>query len=208
VPIVDRVLRRGPGKGVRGLIVYPMNALANSQFGELEKFLQFGYAQGAEPIRYARYTGQENDEQREAILENPPDIILTNYVMLELILTRPRERKRLIDTAKGVLEFLVLDELHTYRGRQGADVAMLIRRLREACEVPELQVVGTSATMASGGSEREQRAEVASVASRLFGASVEAEHVIGETLKRSTPDLDWSNDRDEGAPRPAAHLGC
>jgi ATP-dependent helicase YprA (DUF1998 family)/very-short-patch-repair endonuclease len=194
VPIVDRVLRRGPGQGVRGLIVYPMNALANSQFGELEKFLQFGYAQGSEPIRYARYTGQENDEQREAILENPPDIILTNYVMLELILTRPRERKRLIDTAKGVLEFLVLDELHTYRGRQGADVAMLIRRLREACEVPELQVVGTSATMASGGSEREQRAEVASVASRLFGASVEAEHVIGETLKRSTPDLDWSND--------------
>jgi ATP-dependent helicase YprA (DUF1998 family)/very-short-patch-repair endonuclease len=193
VPIVDRVLRKGPGQGVRGLIVYPMNALANSQFGELEKFLKFGYPEGGEAVRYARYTGQESDEQREAILDDPPDIVLTNYVMLELILTRPRERKRLIDTARGVLEFLVLDELHTYRGRQGADVAMLIRRVREACEVPNLQVVGTSATMASGGSEREQRAEVASVATRLFGAPVAAEHVIGETLRRSTPDLDWSN---------------
>ena len=52
--------------------------------------------------------------------------------MLELVLTRPRDRG-LIEAAQG-LRFLVLDELHTYRGRQGADVALLVRRLRDACE--------------------------------------------------------------------------
>src|SRR5438067_3458439 len=44
------------------------------------------------------------------------------------------------------LRFLVFDELHTYRGRQGADVAMLIRRLKERCAGPEVICVGTSAT--------------------------------------------------------------
>ena len=68
--------------------------------------------------------------------------------MLELVLTRPDERKHLIRAAQG-LRFLVLDELHTYRGRQGADVALLVRRLRDVCASPDLQVVGTSATMAS-----------------------------------------------------------
>ena len=63
----------------------------------------------------------------------------TNYVMLELVLTRPDERKHLVRAAQG-LRFLVLDELHTYRGRQGADVAMLVRRLRDQCAADDLQV--------------------------------------------------------------------
>ena len=62
VPIVDRVLRNGRGKGIKAIVVYPMNALANSQAGELEKFLKFGYGPGAEPVRFQRYTGQESDE--------------------------------------------------------------------------------------------------------------------------------------------------
>ena len=71
---------------------------------------------GRPPVRFARYTGQENDEEKKEIVANPPDILLTNYVMLELILTRTSEQQ-LIEAAKG-LRFLVLDELHTYRGRQ------------------------------------------------------------------------------------------
>lgn len=130
VPIVDHVLRRGPGRGVQAVVVYPMNALANSQAGELTKFLGHGFPDGRGPVRFARYTGQEGDEQRRAILADPPDILLTNYVMLELILTRPDERG-LVRAASG-LRFLVLDELHTHRGRQGSDVAMLVRRVREA----------------------------------------------------------------------------
>ncbi len=105
--------------------------------------------------------------------------------MLELMLTRPDERRKLVDAAKG-LQFLVLDELHTYRGRQGADVAMLVRRVRDACQSPALQCVGTSATMASAGTDADQRRVVAEVATRLFGAEVTADRVIGETLDRAT----------------------
>lgn len=185
VPIVDAVLRRPRTRGVKAIIVYPMNALANSQVEELRKFLQFGYGEGHEPVTFARYTGQEKGEERDKILANPPDILLTNYVMLDLVLTRPEERRRLVRAARG-LQFLVLDELHTYRGRQGADVAMLVRRVRQACESPDLQCVGTSATMASGGTVADQRAAVAEVATRLFGAEVTPERVIGETLNRAT----------------------
>lgn len=187
VPIVDHVLRRGRGKGIQAIIVYPMNALANSQAGELDKFLNEGYPQGNAPVTFARYTGQESEEERQRIMTHPPDILLTNYVMLELIMTRPRERT-LIERARG-LRFLVLDELHTYRGRQGADVALLVRRVRDRLETPEqpLLFVGTSATLASEGSYDEQRAQVAEVGTQIFGAPVLPQHVIGETLRRATP---------------------
>ncbi len=185
IPIVDRVLRQDRQPGVKAIIVYPMNALANSQLGELTKFLRWGYPEGAEPVTFARYTGQEKGEERERILRDPPDILLTNYVMLELVLTRPEERRRLVDAAQG-LQFLVLDELHTYRGRQGADVAMLVRRVRDACESPNLQCVGTSATMASSVTTAEQKRVVAEVAGNIFGTEVTPERVIGETLDHAT----------------------
>lgn len=188
IPIVDHVLRHGSGKGVQAIVVYPMNALANSQEGELKKFLQLGYPDGKGPVTFARYTGQESDEVRQRIIANPPDIILTNYVMLELILTRTTERQ-LIQAAQG-LQFLVLDELHTYRGRQGADVALLVRRVRDVLQAGALQCVGTSATLSSKGTYDEQRAEVARVASTLFGAPVRPENVIGETLRRATEARD------------------
>lgn len=184
-PIVDRVLRQPRTPGVKAIVVYPMNALANSQQGELRKFLSFGYSEGAEPVTFARYTGQENPDDRKRILADPPDILLTNYVMLELVLTRPEERRRLIQAAQG-LQFLVLDELHTYRGRQGADVALLVRRLRNACQSPSLQCIGTSATMSSAGTVDDQRREVAAVAARLFGDDVTHDRVIGETLTLAT----------------------
>ncbi len=190
VPIVDAVLRAGAGQGLRAVVVYPMNALANSQVGELEKFLCRGYPEDNPPVRFARYTGQETEEERQAIITRPPDILLTNYVMLELLLTRPRERQ-LVQSARG-LRFLVLDELHVYRGRQGADVAMLVRRAREAFAAPDLQCVGTSATLATEGSYDEQRAEIGRVATKLFGAAVDPERVVGETLRRATPEVNWS----------------
>ena len=187
VPIVDRVLRSGgaDGPGVKAIVVYPMNALANSQMFELEKFLRFGFPDGKGPVSFARYTGQESPDERRRILAEPPDILLTNYVMLDLVLTRPDERQHLVSAARG-LQFLVLDELHTYRGRQGADVALLVRRVRDLCAGPALQVIGTSATMASGGTAAERRQVVAQVATRLFGSEVTPDRVIGETLVRAT----------------------
>ncbi len=188
IPIVDHVLRRGSGNGVQAIVVYPMNALANSQLGELEKFLCLGYPNRKPPVTFKRYTGQESDDARKEILAAPPDIILTNYVMLELLLTRPWERQ-LIESAAG-LRFLVLDELHTYRGRQGADVAMLTRRVREACKATELLCVGTSATMSTAESWEQQRRQVADVASKLFGTTLRPERVIGETLRRVTKPIE------------------
>ena len=190
IPIVDHVLRNGTGKGIQAIIVYPMNALANSQLGELHKFLGFGFA-GRPPVTVRRYTGQEDADERRAIIENPPDVLLTNYVMLELILTR-RHEKDLVAATKD-LRFLVFDELHTYRGRQGADVAMLVRRVRERMGGPALQCVGTSATMSSDGGVEERRRAVADVASRVFGTPVRPEDVIGETLQRVTTDLDLND---------------
>lgn len=186
VPIVNAVLREKKRPGIKAIVVYPMNALANSQEQELGKFLKFGYPDGRGPVTFRRYTGQEDDLERRSIWADPPDILLTNYVMLELILTRTEERP-LVTAAKG-LRFLVLDELHTYRGRQGADVALLVRRTRDACAAAELQHVGTSATMASSGSSQQQRKEVARVATLLFGAPVAPEDVIGETLERASPE--------------------
>lgn len=124
VPIVDHVLRCGSGRGIQALIVYPMNALANSQCSELEKFLCHGYP--------------KQDKQR--VIATPPDILLTNYVMLEL-LTHAATGKQPQPRAAQGLQFLVLDELHTYRGWQGADVALLIRRVRDACAAAHLSEV-------------------------------------------------------------------
>ncbi|WP_409484301.1 DEAD/DEAH box helicase [Arsenicicoccus dermatophilus] len=194
VPIVDAVLRENAERGsrrpgVKAIVVYPMNALANSQVEELRKFLEFGYPENGAPVTFARYTGQESPDERRRILATPPDILLTNYVMLDLVLTRPDEREQLVRAAQG-LRFLALDELHTYRGRQGADVAMLIRRLRDECQAEHLQVIGTSATMSSEGTLEERAAVVAGVATRLFGTEVSPEHVVGETLVRATPDVE------------------
>jgi superfamily II DNA/RNA helicase len=187
IPIVDRVLAaKAAGTyrpGIKAIVVYPMNALANSQRRELEKFLTVGYPDGP-LVSFDRYTGQESADDRARIIGRPPDILLTNYVMLELILTRPRDRG-LVEAASG-LQFLVLDELHTYRGRQGADVALLVRRLRDLCGAPGIQCIGTSATMTTDGDEDQQREAVAAVASTLFGVRVSPSEVIGETLERGT----------------------
>jgi superfamily II DNA/RNA helicase/very-short-patch-repair endonuclease len=190
IPIVNHVLRRGTGQGIQAIVVYPMNALANSQREELDKFLRRGFGDAGPLVTYQRYTGQETQEQRDEISKNPPDIILTNYVMLELILTRINERE-VVRQAKG-LKFLVFDELHTYRGRQGADVAMLIRRCRDAFN-KELMCVGTSATMATDGTSVDQAQVVSDVATRIFGQTIESADIVGETLLPSASDFDFED---------------
>lgn len=191
IPAVDHVLKTGTGQGIKAIVVYPMNALANSQREELDKFLNRGFDGQSPLVTFARYTGQEIEREREQILSEPPDILLTNYVMLELILTRIREA-RLVEHS-GKLRFLVFDELHTYRGRQGADVALLIRRCREAFRSPVMRCVGTSATMASTGSTTDQAKIVGEVASKIFGEDVPPENVVGERLRRSTNELDFTS---------------
>ncbi|MCG9890763.1 MAG: DEAD/DEAH box helicase [Thermosynechococcaceae cyanobacterium MS004] len=180
VPIFDDMLRNPDLKGVRAILVYPMNALINSQEEELNKFL--AHVPNS-PIRVAKYTGQESLEKKVEIQNNPPHILLTNYVMLELMLTRTHEAKFV---SSPNLKYLVFDELHTYRGRQGADVSLLIRKLRQRSG-KDLICIGTSATMSTEGGREARRQTVADVASKLFGTSIQAHQVIDETLQRSIP---------------------
>jgi len=189
LPIFDAVLRGDPAQEkVWAIVVYPMNALVNSQEEALRRLAE-GYRKRTGrpmPVRFARYTGQETDGEKLRLRQHPPHILLTNYVMLELMLVRPRER-HFLDRATSALCFLVLDELHTYRGRQGADVALLVRRVRERSGNPNLVCIGTSATMVSADAAGERREAVAGFATRLFGTPVEAANVVEETLRRMIP---------------------
>jgi DEAD/DEAH box helicase/Domain of unknown function (DUF1998)/Helicase conserved C-terminal domain len=187
IPIIDAVLRaRVAGdvsKRTRAIIVYPMNALANSQLEEVKKFTD---NLSGNNVSVERYTGQEDKAQRAHIASNPPDILLTNFQMLEYLLTRfGEDDKRVLANCYG-LEYLVLDELHTYRGRQGADVALLVRRVRSRLKAESLLCIGTSATMSSSGDEEERRRVVSRVATKLFGTEISPDEIIGETLERVT----------------------
>lgn len=187
IPIVNEIIKnRANNYGkTSAIIIYPMNALANSQLEEIKKFLR-GYDDGTKPFTVGQYTGQESEEQRQYLADNPPDILLTNFMMMELLLTRGTPKDRTVMKNCDGLQFLVLDELHTYRGRQGADVALLVRRLRQKTRSPNLVCIGTSATMSNQGDAADQNAVVAQVASKLFGTDISANNVIGETLSQST----------------------
>ncbi len=209
--IFNRILNGEVGNGVKAIIVYPMNALINSQEEEIKKY-EINYLKSKVtgwdasrennktlddiikelkglttdrfPITYGKYTGQESEEVRDEMKEKKPHIILTNYMMLELIMTRNKENW-LRESMKDNLEFLVFDELHTYRGRQGSDVSILIRRIKSIC-TKEIVCIGTSATMASEGSVDEKKQAVADVARQIFSYGFAKEDVIGETLNTCT----------------------
>ncbi|MCR5622649.1 MAG: DEAD/DEAH box helicase [Treponema sp.] len=187
IPIVNEIIKGRPGNKGRtsAIIIYPMNALANSQMEEIRKFLR-GYDEGNEPFTVGQYTGQENESQRQHLADNPPDILLTNFMMMELLLTRGTPKDKAVMRNCNGLQFLVLDELHTYRGRQGADVALLVRRLRQKTRSPDLVCIGTSATMSTQGDADDRKKVVAKVASELFGTEIPDGNVISETLSQST----------------------
>jgi superfamily II DNA or RNA helicase len=193
------------GAGVRALILYPMNALANDQrerLGEICASLK----KGNSPFRFAfgQYTGDtpenENDSYRNArshiegryegelvlrseMRRTPPHILLTNYSMLEYLLLRPEDSDLFDNGRARWWQFLVLDEAHQYRGSKGIEMGMLLRRLkrrlREGGRVSEFRCIATSASVAGG---EEDRKYVANFASDLFGEKFHEENVIlGET---------------------------
>ena len=209
LPVIDYALRmRDEGRrGTKAILVYPMNALANDQFRDLAlRLLGTGLTvalyTGDTP--YARAEGEERRRllerelgleagalsdvvlaSREEIREDPPDLLLTNYVMLELILTRREDLRLFPAEHQGLLRFLVLDELHTYGGLKGADTALLIRRLKVHTGTEEtLRFIGTSATLTE-----EESAEALAFASRLFGAPVTelVRETFAEPVQREAP---------------------
>ena len=180
--IFNHLLANPNTAGVAAIIVYPMNALINSQSNEFNTYKD-NYERNTGrtfPILFSQYTGQENEDRRQAMREDPPHVLLTNYMMLELLLTRVQERP-IRDAIFKHLRYLVFDELHTYRGRQGADVSLLIRRIQAQCQ-QSVCCIGTSATMVSVGSAAVQRSEVARVASMVFGRLFTPDQVVGRDV--------------------------
>lgn len=203
-PVLDHCTREheaGRTRGIKAIVLYPMNALASDQAGrfaeEILKSDQLSYelVKNGKKVRKAKirvglYTGRMQPGQedkasdgdstyrevqiipsaspngkpsyvaitnRDEMLANPPDVLLTNYKMLDYLLMRPKDQAiwQVNSENPELLNYLVLDELHTYDGAQGADVACLIRRLKERLQLPKgkLCVVGTSATIAGGDDE-------------------------------------------------------
>ncbi len=194
-PVLDhvhRAVQRGE-RGIKAIILYPMNALAGDQaqrFGDaiwkqesLRGRVRVGLFIGGK--------GQHHDMGRDHVVDvndrlrhDPPDILLTNYRMLDLLLQRPKDAPLWAHNGPNTLRYLVLDELHTYDGAQGTDVACLIRRLGKRLGNPDaICPVGTSATVGGGG---DTRAELLRFAATLFDQPFPDDAFIGET--RVEPD--------------------
>lgn len=201
LPIVSYCLEQAEKgmKGIKAIIIYPMNALANTQYEELAKKLNNSgltiglytgdtESTGEEALRaYKDIFGEDavpnNSEiiDRKQMQRTPPDILITNYVMLELLLTRNDDAPLFREELKRNLRFLVLDELHTYSGKQGADVAFLIRRLKQKTETKgKLICIGTSATMANDIENANSADAVAGFAERIFGEQFLGSNVVVE----------------------------
>jgi superfamily II DNA/RNA helicase len=213
--IFNHILTVGPSTKdkVQAVIVYPMNALINSQNEEIKKFERNyllnqlpnksnfseidktldnqitelrGLIGDVFPVKYGQYTGQESEEIREQMRLNPPHILLTNYMMLELIMTRGGRDYEIKNNILENIKYLVFDELHTYRGRQGSDIAILIRRIKAAANGSVL-CIGTSATMVASDTATpiEQKLTVAETGSKIFGSDLSPDQVVNEYLVRS-----------------------
>lgn len=191
--IFDYLFTSPKTNGIKAIIVYPLNALINSQENSLKLFNENYKKRTGNyfSFTFAKLTGQEF-ANRDELEDNPPDILLTNYMMLELLMIR-QSNEKLRRAFLDNLQYLVFDELHVYKGRQGADVSLLIRRLKALCKNQNIICIGTSATMTSG-SISEQKEKVVSVASSFFDTTFKPEQVIVESLTYSTTQRKLTNE--------------
>ena len=193
LPILDMLLREREADtlrlpGVRAMLLYPMNALANDQMERIREL--FGAFEG---ITYGSYTGQTPPEagsltgangelvSRSQMHDAPPHILLTNYAMLEHLLLRPATTSLFDGDTGRHWRMVVLDELHIYSGARGTEIAMLLRRVKDrVCDSAKgrIQFIGTSATL--GGETA--KTQVAEYASELFGENVETDDLIEPSL--------------------------
>jgi ATP-dependent helicase YprA (DUF1998 family) len=190
MPIIDHCLRvhQDRKNSLKALLVYPMNALANDQCGRIRQLLE------GTSISFGRYTRETrmigvrpaDAAPNERVLRAefraaPPDLLLTNYMMLEYMLLRGDGRDMF---RNHEIRFIVLDEVHSYHGLLGTDVACLLRRLREALRranpASAPLFVGTSATL-QAGEEGDPKAGVAGFFSRLTGQETSPDAVVTET---------------------------
>lgn len=191
--------------GLTAVLVYPMNALANDQLLRIKDYLHGSGFEGV--VSVAQYDRGTTQAEREALRRNPPHVLLTNYMMLEYLLVRPADRDGIF--ANHRCHYLVLDEVHTYRGTLGTNIALLVRRLSahlqharqdwlpevlaadQARRFPSLIPVGTSATIKSVAAESMNPAEalaareqdVQAFFGKLTGIDPASVLVLGEEIE-------------------------
>ena len=200
-PILEYCYQHQGEPGIKALIIYPMNALATDQASRIAKaiyessklhdgkdalisvgmYVGGGKGKGAvmmtEPDKDANVLGVITDH--DAMINQPPDILLTNYKMLDYLLVRPRDASLWQDnTNPETLKYIVVDEFHTFDGAQGTDLACLLRRLKARLNTPVgyLCCVGTSATMGDKNSGK----DICKYAADVFGEPFDDEAVITE----------------------------
>ncbi|MET7617385.1 DEAD/DEAH box helicase [Streptomyces sp. NPDC005408] len=203
VPVLDHCRReKARGRtGVKAVLLYPMNALATDQAGRIGEYLaQPELAQ----VTAGLYIGDRPDTdfrrvmtRREEMRVSPPDVLITNYKMLDLLLQRGED---LSLWQNADITYVVLDEFHTYDGAQGTDVAMLLRRLASATGQSALGrplggicPVATSATLGEGRGDG-GGAGILDVAAQVFGVEFDADSVIGEermTAEQFAGEVDY-----------------
>ena len=191
-PILDACRQSAGQPGIKAIIIYPMNALASDQARRIAKVINKTPAlQGVRCGLYADaqpkppndiMLAEEVITSRKQMRENPPDILLTNYKMLDYLLLRSQDKKLWANNSPETLQFLVVDELHTFDGAQGTDLALLIRRLKSRLSTPEnhLVCVGSSATL---GINEKSSGLLTSYAEKIFGEPFETTSVIQENRK-------------------------
>ena len=192
-PILDHCFRNRGRKGIKAIVIFPMNALATDQakrfaqaiYGnpELRSYVTAGlYLGGQELEASAVMTENQVITDRNAMRAAPPDILLTNYKMLDYLLVRAADLPLWQQNEPETLRYLVVDELHTFDGAQGADLACLIRRVKERVKTPAGQLIsiGTSATLGDGSKATAQ--ELAEYATRVFGEPFGDDSLIGESV--------------------------
>ncbi|WP_415648446.1 DEAD/DEAH box helicase, partial [Stackebrandtia soli] len=178
-PVLDHCRRHRAAPGVKALLLYPMNALATDQAERLNGLLSDPALSG---VTAGLYVGEKAETTYEHVLTerrdmrvSPPDVLVTNYKMLDLMLQRPEDAPL---WSSGALTYVVVDEFHTYDGAQGTDVAMLLRRLRAVAGA--FCPVATSATLSSGEEDDDPEARIRETAATVFGVPFDDGSVITE----------------------------
>ncbi|MCY4233525.1 MAG: DEAD/DEAH box helicase [Bacteroidetes bacterium] len=186
LPILDycRMVSRQPG--IKAILIYPMNALATDQSKRIAHIIYntpslrgnvtAGLYIGDMTNRSSkRMTESSIITDRYALRESPPDLLLTNYKMLDYLMIRPKDKPLWENNQPDMLRFLVVDELHTFDGAQGTDLACLLRRLKARLNPKYLCPIGTSATLGSESTE-----DLRHYAGKIFNAEFDEESIITE----------------------------
>lgn len=207
IPVINELLREKENgtlrPGVRALFIYPMNALANDQMKNIRKILMcypditFGVYNGGtenneedaisvyeamfseDPVPELRHRLHNELLSRDEMKKNPPNILFTNYAMLEHLLFRPKDD---VLFSESDFRFVVLDEAHVYAGATGIETSILLRRLRARITASkETQFILTSATL---GNSSDSDDDIIKFANNLCGVDFKKENIIRATREK------------------------